>query len=209
MGAEQIDMIVKVGTWLFGSGFTVIGGKFVYKKVIAPHIQSTRSAKMALVNKIEDIHATVKKELNFNGQGSLKDAVLRLEKGQISLEKGQVRINTRLDVITETQHTCMNLQRIAYWKADEDGEFVYASPSLCEIMGRNESELLGNNWVAWIIEDDKKRIFEAWKFSVENESPFDEIFTVKRKDGKRQRVAALAFQSSETMGRLNKIDEPF
>lgn len=209
MGAEQIDIIVKVGTLLFGSGFTVVGSKYVYKKVIVPHIQSTRNAKMALATEIsgirtyvENIHATVDKELNFNGSGSLKDAVLRLE-------KGQVRINTRLDVITETQHTCMNLQRIAYWKADEDGEFVYASQSLCEIMGRNESELLGNNWVAWIIEDDKKRIFEAWKFSVENESPFDEIFTVKRKDGKRQRVAALAFQSSETMGRLNKIDEPF
>jgi len=132
--------------------------------------------------KLDDIH----KEMKMDGNGSLKTAV-------VNLQNGQHQILYRLDGIEENIRTSMNLQGISYWVSDENGEFIYVSPNLCKLMERSESELLGNNWTTWVCAEDKARILDAWNFSVENKSAFDEIFCVRMPNGSKNKVWSTAF----------------
>lgn len=177
---------------------------WLWKNVIKPRIQRSRLERQEMLNKINAIHNEVK----FNGGGSIKDAVFRLE-NSISV------IDTKLNGIQENQHVAMNLQGIAFWISNEKGGCEYASTNLCKLLGRNESELIGNAWLAWVIPEDRERIHDAWIFSVENKSAFDEVYTFKKSDGKKQKVWGLAFHKkiagihAGTMGKLEAVGEPF
>lgn len=153
---------------------------------------------------IESMHA----EFKFNGGSSIKDAILRLE-------KGQSEIIFKLADIEESQKLALNITGTAFWYSDEKGECRYASPGLEKLMNRGSDQILGNMWVSWIVPEDKERVFEAWQFSVENKTVFDEQYTYKRADGLHQKVWGLAFhktvhgEHSGTLGKLEAIGEPF
>lgn len=175
-----------------------------WKNVVKPRIARSRLERQEMLNKINAIHAEVK----FNGGGSIKDAIWRLEHS-VTL------IDTKLNGIQENQHVAMNLQGIAFWISGADGACEYTSTNLCKLLGRNESELLGNAWLAWVVPEDRERIHDAWLFSVENKSAFDEVYTFKKSDRKKQKVWGLAFHKKiagihdGTMGKLEAIGEPF
>lgn len=182
-----------------GRGFT-----WIWKNVIVPRLNKSKRDRKEMLDKINAIHNEVK----FNGGTSIKDAIW-------DLKLGIQRIDTRLSGIEENQHVAMNLQGIAFWVSNDKGECEYASTNLCKLLGRNESELMGSNWVAWIVPADRDRVFKAWEFSVEHKSAFDEYYTFKKSDGKKQKVWGLAFHKkiagvhAGTMGKLEGIGEPF
>lgn len=161
-------------------------------KIVKPWQRKLKHKKQEYYNKLDEIH----KELKFNGGGSVKDVVYGLQES--------VRgIGDRLDGIEENQKLGMNLQNISYWISDKSGNFTYASPALCKVMGRSESEILQKSWMAWIHPEDKERVVDAWAFSVENTSAFDEIFSIRRPGGEFVEVWAVAFpkaSKSSTLG---------
>ena len=177
---------------------------WIWTNVIKPYINKSKNQRQEMLDKINAIHNEVK----FNGGGSIKDAVSRIEI-QVAT------IDTKINGIQENQDVAMNLQGIAFWKSTESGSCEYASTNLCKMLGRNETEILGNAWVAWIVPEDRERIHDAWIFSVENKSAFDETYTYKKSDGKKQKVWGLAFHKkidgnhAGTMGKLEAVGEPF
>ena len=176
---------------------------WLWNNVIKPRMNKRKLDRQKILNKINAIH----NELAFNGGSSIKDVIWELK-------SGIQNINTRLNGIEESQYVSLNLLGISFWISSETGECVYASTNLCKLLGRNESELLGNNWVAWIVVEDRERIFKSWEFSIKNKSAFDEYYTFKRADGKKQKVWGLAFHKknnglhSGTMGKLEALGEP-
>lgn len=180
------------------------GISWLWNNIIKPRLQKSKMERQEMLSKINAIH----NEIKFNGGSSIKDAIW-------DLKKSVAVIDTKLNGIQQDQHLAMNLQGISFWISDENGECVYASTNLCKLLGRNESEILGNGWVAWIIPDDRDRIFRAWEFSVENKSAFDEYYTFKKSDGKYQKIWGLAFHKkiagihAGTMGKLEALGEPF
>jgi len=172
----------------------------LWTKVIKPAITRNKKQKEEVYLMIKQI----KSELTFNGGGSIKDAVW-------DVRNGMAELNKRLDSIQQDQHVALNLQGLAFWISNEKGECVFASTNLCKLVGRTESEILGNNWIAWVIPEDKERVFEAWQFSIENKSPFDERYTFKKADGTLQEVWGLAFHKKisgihhGTMGKLEAV----
>ncbi len=180
------------------------GVGWLWKNVIKPYFYRAKMQRKEMLDKITNIHA----ELKFNGGTSIKDAIWELKLG---MEK----IDTRLNGIEENQHVAMNLQGLAFWVSNDKGECVYASTNLCKLVGRNEHDLMGNGWIAWVAKEDKERIFESWEFSVESKSAFDEYYTFVRADGRKQKVWGLAFHKKingthmGTMGKLEAIGEPF
>lgn len=175
-----------------------------WKKVIKPYLDKRKKEKQKYFDMVEAIHA----ELKFNGGSSIKDAVLRLE-------RGQSEILYKLADIEESQKLALNINGTAFWYSNVAGECEYVSPGLENLIHRGSSEMLGNMWVSWIIPEDKERIFEAWQFSVENKTVFDEQYTYKRADGLHQKVWGLAFhktvhgEHSGTLGKLEAIGEPY
>ncbi len=175
------------------------GGWAVWTKFLKPRILKSRKKKNELFEMINGIHS----ELRFNGGSSIKDAIWKLDKKTDT-------IIWQMNDMKETQKISMNLQGVAYWMSDEDGLIIYASPSLCKLIGRTESDILGNNWIACLIPEDRERIFHAWMNSINNKIPFDETYTCKRADGKYQDVLGIAFHKSVggTIGRLEAVGEP-
>lgn len=190
MIGEVIAAIMAVGSGCWGA----------WVKVVKPILKSQKEKKEQFNRIVNDLHSdlkSVKYELTYNGGGSIKDAIHRIEGKLIDL--------------SESQKLTLNIQNVPYWLSDNKGECTYASPALCKIMGRSEDEIKGNSWATWLIQEDKERIFESWMFSVENKVPFDEIYTYRKPDGSFVKVWGLAFhktvngQHSGTMGKLELI----
>lgn len=173
-------------------------------KILKPYFERRKKKQNEIYTMIQNIHS----ELRFNGGSSIKDAVLRLEQGQNT-------ILYKLEDIEESQKISLNINKVAFWYSDANGSCTYASPGLERILGWGSNDILGNKWLAWIIPEDKERVFDAWRFSVENGFVFDEEYTFKKPDGKHQKVWGLAFHKttsighSGTLGKLEPIGEPF
>jgi len=187
-------------------GAATVGGTIwgFWNKIAKPYLEKRKKEKRKYFDMVEAMHA----ELKFNGGSSIKDAILRLEKGQSA-------ILYKLEDIEENQKISLNINKVAFWYSDSDGGCTYASPQLEIVLGRGSNDILGNKWLAWIIPEDKERIFDAWRFSIENKFVFDEEYTFKRSDGKHQKVWALAFHKttssghSGTLGKIEPIGEPY
>lgn len=182
-------MDFKLISEILGAGVT-LSSPFIVK-----HIQKIRKKraerKQDFYNKIDEIHY----ELKLNGGKSLKDVVITLRDKISNVEDGMYDI-------TEIQKLSMNIQGVSYFITDAEGDVVYASPALCSIVKRNESELKGRNWLTWIIPEDKERVLKAWEFAVDNHSSFDEIFYIKGADEGVSKIHVLAFPK---MGKHNNF----
>ena len=175
------------------------GAWWAWVKLVKPVVIANKRKKEEFYNKMNEMHH----ELKFNGGTSLKDVVFKID------EKVN-KIEIRLDDIDQNTKLSMNLQGIAFWISDEQGECTYASPGLCKVMGRSESEIKGNGWMGWLHPDDKQKVVDAWNFCVETHSPFDEVYRVKKSNGKWAKVWGQAFpkiRSSVFGGVLGKLVE--
>ena len=184
------------------------GVSWLWTNMIKPRMNKAKLERKEILDKVNDMHKVMIKELSYNGQSSIKDAVLRIE-NRIDV------IDTKISGIQENQYLSMNLQGIAFWVSNEQGKCTYASTNLCKMLGRTESEIMGDGWAAYIIPEDRNRVFKEWVFSVEHRSAFDSHYTFKRSDGKKQKVWGLAFHKKitethvSTMGKIEAIGEPF
>jgi len=176
-----------------------------WKYWIKPEMKKSKAKKQEFRDKMNDVWS----ELRFNGGGSIKDAIFQVK---TSVDK----IEIRMDGMEQNQRLAMSLQDIAFWESDENGNCIYASPALCKLLGRSESEILQKGWTAWIHHEDKERIIDSWKSSVEDKTAFDEIYTFKKGDGYWIKVWGVAFPrvSSKNlfggkMGKLVPIEEPY
>lgn len=192
--AQQVLGIISLGG-------TICWGAWKY--LLKPEIKKAKARKQEVLVKVSEIWS----ELKFNGGSSLKDVIYKTQK---SVEN----IDYRMAGLEENQRLSMNLQGICYWISDEDGHCIYASPGLCKMLGRSESDLLENNWMAWVHPNDKDNVVRSWLFSVENKTAFDEIYRMKRSDGMYQKVWGVAFPKTVrnnfggVMGKLTAIEEP-
>lgn len=182
-----------------GLSVTVLGAIIgIWEKVIKPFFAKRRQAKrdeqnklLSLVNNISESVEKIKKEVEFNSGGSLKDAVV----------KGFKDLSERLDSIEQDAKISLNMKNIAYWISNSAGQCIYASPELCKIIGRPQEQILGNGWTGWIIPEERERIYKEWNFSIKKNTVFDEIYTYAHDDGTKIKVNGLCFH------KINKIGE--
>lgn len=104
------------------------------------------------------------------------------------------RIETRQILHEQTNKALMNSLKVGYWRSDKDGKCIDASRTLCSIVGRNEDEILGNNWATWLHPECKKRVYSAWEFSVHNGTEFNEEYRFIKPDGSEVKVRGVAYQ---------------
>ena len=185
-------------------GGSICGGVWwVWTKLLKPYLAKVRVRKANERRMLYEIHA----EMQMDGNGSIKTAIVTMN-GRLE------RIEDKVDNIEENQKLSLNLQGISFWVSDANGEYTYVSPALCKLLGRSESEILGSNWTSSIIYEDREKTIKAWEFSVENQTGFDEIYTVRRPDGMYFKVWAVALPKAGkkvfggTMGKLTAIEEP-
>lgn len=123
------------------------------------------------------------------------------------------RMANRIVVIEQTTKALMGSLAIGYWKCDATGLCNEISKDMCWMLGRAENELIGNNWIGLLDRTDKERIFNAWQFSIENNTTFNEEYTFIKTDGSKIKVNGVAYQLYDDQrnligffGTIKKID---
>lgn len=124
-----------------------------------------------------------------NNGSSILSTVRRMEARQILQEQTHKFLMTSLDV--------------CYWFCDEDGKATEISTPLSKLLMRSEAELRGLNWIKYVNEDDKDRVIDAWNFSLENGSTFDEIYRFNLPTGEYLTVRGVVYQITDKHNVVN------
>lgn len=132
----------------------------------------------------------LRKNFYPNGGSSLMDKV------NLNTER-IVKIEGTLDVLIDGQRSTREMLGVMHWESDRNGKVVYVSYSLCELLGCTQEQVLGNSWIGLILQEDRRRVIENWKQSVENASFFKEQFTFKGCDDEKVLVKAMAIHNKD------------
>lgn len=197
---DTVEYVAKsVGFW------GVILGAIVafVKKIVIPvwkFFKEYHDHKALLIKGNENIDAILK-ELRPNGGSSLKDQISRIE-NNIEL----------LDIKVASVALATN---VGYWKSDSRGHVVEVGRSLCIILGRTESEIIGNNWINIVHPEDRDRVKEEWDSSVADSRNFELVYRMVKSDGSIQKVKGVAYAIVKNynligyFGTLIKEGEPY
>jgi len=185
---------------LVGTGITI-----VWKQIIKPKIDADLEKRNKIYWMVDQMFPMVQKvhsEVSYNGGTSIKDGIL-------SLKKSVAKIEERIDGFENNYRLSINIQDVPFWESDETGNCVYASPALCKLLGRSESEIMSNGWMSWVHPEDRERVLDAWDDSVELKTAFDEIYRFKKGDNSWLKVWGTAFPlvtgKSNLAGKMGKL----
>ena len=183
-------------------GITTLYGIF-WKWYLVPY-NKKKSAEKEMYEKMSQYLPqipSILKEFRQNGSSSLRDGIDRIE--------------VTLSDIKANQKALLEVQELPFWESNINGECIYASRSLCELMGRTEDQVKGNNWAAWLHPKDR-HVFDKWNDSVNNQIIFTAEYTYKRSDGFWIDVNGYAVHKVNdrghymgSIGRLTKMSEPY
>jgi PAS domain S-box-containing protein len=107
-------------------------------------------------------------ELQVNGGNSLRDV-----------------FNTLLiDSLAETGvRRAMHTDSLAFWESDVNGQCVFASNKLGELLDMNPTDVLGDGWITKLHPDDMERTTRAWNLAVKQKRTFIADYRFIHDDG--------------------------
>lgn len=137
----------------------------------------------------------IKKEVMPNGGSSMNDNVTRIANHLNTIDVSIVDIK-------RVQRNNREIMGLASWESDNIGRVTYVSIALCDLVGHPSSELMDDSWVGFIIPEDRKRVIDEWRESVERASEFNSIYTYKKADGSLQKVKGVAIHNKNSEGKV-------
>ena len=107
-------------------------------------------------------------ELQVNGGNSLRDVFNSL----------------LIDILAETGvRRAMHTDSVAFWESDAEGQCIFASNKLGEIMDMNPHDILGDGWITKLHPDDVERVTRAWEMAVKQRRTFIADYRFVHDDG--------------------------
>lgn len=203
------EMLDNIYTLLSTIAILISGVVGFWKLYLKKQIENSKKRETLLL-KLSDmlpLITAMAAEFKPNGGSSLKDSQIRIEQ-TLSI------LISNLKDLKDNQRVFFDIMELPYWLSDENGKCIYASQGLCDIMGRTQEEILGNNWATWL-HPNSKNTFEEWMDSIKEKRIFKLDYIFKRRDGRWQDVAGYAqhkFNNDVYMGsvgKLSKKGEPY
>ena len=106
----------------------------------------------------------IQAEMKPNGGSSMRDAISRIERRVAASETKTNLIFAQLAV--------------AAFETDAEGKCLFVTDAWCRLTGVSHHEALGHGWINGIHPDDRDRVFEEWRQSVEQSRPFSLTYRV-------------------------------
>jgi PAS domain-containing protein len=190
--AESTETGIKIVTAI-ATGITSI--YIFYKKLIHPQVKKRQKETLQKELEMEEMLKALKQIPGLVEKiEQIKQQVFPYGKAGL-LEVIEIRfdsIDARLDNLEDNNIIFNNMQNVAFWVSDLEGHCTYASPMLCKMLERSESEILGLNWLSSLVKEDMGRIGQGWMQSIEENRVFDEIYAFRGIDGHPIRVHGFA-----------------
>ena len=136
-----------------------------YTKLFKPWYKRRVETRLAQQAAIKEIVATLKP----NGGDSLFDIIARIE--------------AKLDLLKYTTFGILDVSGLPFWHSDKEGACTYASLELAEVIGLDQSQILGNGWVAALHPDDRHSVFDEWVAAVKQQRRFSMRYRFVHRDG--------------------------
>lgn len=165
------------------SNIAVVAGGIIavaalWRKVIVPASRRFKST-LDRFDKIDE----VLKELKPNGGTSLRDGVNRIELVTQDLTSHLERHDKKLDRMSQVQWALAQDVRCGVFETDRLGVFIRVNQQFSRLVGRNQEECTGNNWIHCIHESDRERVLEEWNSAIRFRRNMDTVCRVVHSDG--------------------------
>lgn len=193
----HLTLIEQILAWfvsISASLFAIWKGTKKWRKRWYNHYIAGRTARYDLLNAKLD---KITHQLYPNGGSSLNDMITQV-KSEMVIQKAMI-----LD-IKEGQRITREVLDMIHWESDDKGRVTWVSTNLCDLLNCNQNQILGTSWTGMVSNEDRRRIFDAWKFSVENASYFKEEFDFINSDGEKVRVRATTRHTKDEKQKLIK-----
>jgi PAS domain S-box-containing protein len=139
------------------------------------------------LDRIEATQEGIVKELHPNGSSSLRDVADRIEDRQHGFD---AFLNAQL-----------NIHDVAVFRTDKAGKVLYNNRKHQRLTGFSAMEIEGDGWVNVLHPDDRDRMHESWKDSVEEGREFSEdIRYVHPSTGEAYNVHVNAYREVDADG---------
>lgn len=100
-------------------------------------------------------------------------------------------LTTRLDAIDRGQSHMIQWRQFlldretgnAFFGCNPNGEYNWVSDHWMKLTGISDSMALGNGWELGVAKEDRERVVQAWRESVERRRFFEENFSFVNRDG--------------------------
>lgn len=144
---EFIGALIPIGTILYAIY------KITQKKVITP-IKVRINQFEQIINKVDKISST----LGPNGGSSIYDKICSMDH--------------KLSINDSRSETLNSVIDIGEWQSDENGLTTSINDVICRMVGRPETDFLGQNWINIIHPDDRHLVTVEWFDCVKNNRTF-------------------------------------
>ena len=119
----------------------------------------------------------VYKEVKPNHGSSIYDKITKISETQ-KLMNRELFVQTRV-----SRQIRDDMTDLMYCEFTEYGDFVFANKHFEEVTGLQSEEMQGAGWVKFICEKDRDMVYQKWKESLDNKTPFSTSFCLITKDG--------------------------
>lgn len=184
---EGIYTNVNILITMFGGGTL---GKIIWDYWLKPRLLMIKKMydQLAILSDMLPTVQNILQEVRPNGGSSMRDAINRIEVNQTK----SIQHNRAL----------LKCLPIGTWETDERGRFISVNRTTCTMLGRVESELLGDNWVKWISDSDRMKVITEWQRCISGQSDFSMEFDFVLPNRLLKRVYAVAYQFKNEKGEL-------
>lgn len=142
--------------------FGLIGAGFKFAKSLEAKLNSLP----VVQNDIDEI----KKQLKTNGGGSLKDAIIRIERTTETT-------NRDVSILKGREEARMYLDSEPMFECDTDGYASFLNKALLDILGMNIGECIGYGWLKAVKQNEQDRVLKEWKLAIRSGKEFSSFYT--------------------------------
>lgn len=156
---EFVIGIVTIGGFLYGGWRMII----VPIKKVCESIQKMEKTQSTEVLPVIN---SIKNQFSVNSGKSIMDRISRIDD------------NTRLAEL-RSKLIASNLVTTCMLEFDKTGELTWANKAFLDLSGLQLEQVKNNGWFVCVSEDDRERVWDLWKHSLETRIPFESEFQVK------------------------------
>jgi PAS domain S-box-containing protein len=184
-----MDRAEQLTVWLTALAATASGARRA-ARWLRETMQRTRERRAAiaaipaLVHQVNTIH----KELTPNGGGSIKDAIMRIDRRQVMSDK-------RTWALLAESTT-------AIFECDATGSVLNVNRTYVRFTGRERDDLTGQRWLASVADPDRARVADEWRHAVDDQRECRLAYLLEHTDGRRLEVVCYSVVVRDDKGAL-------
>lgn len=157
--------------------FGALAAAWKFYRLAGPRVRHWRERRRARLAGMEQLPQLIQEV------GALRE---RLETGTdpMQLLESLRNVEVALQGVRQTTWTILDISGLAFWESNTEGQTVYASTHLAELVGLAPTAILGNGWVTTLHPDDRDRVFREWQAAVAQRRFFALRYRFQHLDGR-------------------------